>query len=262
MRPGYVAIGLLVGIFGAGGITACGGDDDSPIVPVQTQTAPTDQLDKDGFIDEADQICEEANTTIANLAESTVADPSTVIAEELEVVEGELDQIDSLGAPSEDEATLADFIDGLEQLADNLDKQQLAAERDDTTSLTELQTEETTIQSELTLAAEDYGFKECGQEGEVTTTGTGAGAGGGAGADTGVAPAPVEPAPATPAPVEPAPAPAPARRPRLRPRPHPRAAAPEARRPATRAASVPGVAPPPERRYAACSDHAPYSRAY
>ena len=113
-------------------ITACGGDDDSPIVPVETQTAPTDQLDKDGFIDEADQICEEANTTIANLAESTVADPSTVIAEELEVVEGELDQIDSLGAPSEDEATLADFIDALEKLADNLDKQQLAAERDDT----------------------------------------------------------------------------------------------------------------------------------
>lgn len=223
MRPRYAVIGLLVSIFCAGGITACGGDDDSPIVPVQTQTAPTDQLDKDGFIDEADQICEEANTTIANLAESTVADPSTVIAEELDVVEGELDQIDSLGAPSEDEATLADVVDALEKLADNLDKQQLAAERDDTTSLTELQAEETTIQSELTLAAEDYGFKECGQEGETTTTGTGAGAGagagGGAGAGTGVAPAPVEPAPATPAPVEPAPAPPPAPAPAPAPAP-------------------------------------------
>jgi hypothetical protein len=203
MRPRYLALALLVGAFCAGLIVACGGDDDAPIVPVQTQTAPPDQLDQDAFIDEADSICEEANVAIASLADTSGGDPSAQISEEREIVEGVIDQIDTLGAPSDDEATLDDFIDGLEELADNLDRQELAAERDDATSLAEAQTEEVSIQAELASAAEDYGFRECGQEGEASTdTGTGTEP------DTGVAPvepAPVEPAPVAPAPVEPAP---------------------------------------------------------
>jgi hypothetical protein len=203
-----MAMALLVGAFCAGGVVACGGDDDAPIVPVETQTAPTDQLDQDAFIDEADSICEEANVAIASLADTSGGDPSTQISEEREIVEGVIDQIDTLGAPSEDESTLDDFIDAFEELADNLGKQELAAERDDTTALADAQTEEASIQAEIASAAEDYGFRECGQEGEVTPdTGTDA-----TGGDTGVAPvepAPVEPAPA-PAPAEPAPAPAPA----------------------------------------------------
>jgi hypothetical protein len=208
MRPRNVALALLVGAFSASAIVACGGDDDAPIVPVETQTAPTDQLDQDAFIDEADSICEEANVAIASLADTSAGDPSTQISEEQEIVEGVIDQIDTLGAPSEDESTLDDFIDAFEELADNLGKQELAAERDDATALAEAQTEEASIRAEIASAAEDYGFKECGQEGEATTdTGTDA-----TGGDTGVAPvepAPVEPAPA-PAPAEPAPAPAPA----------------------------------------------------
>jgi hypothetical protein len=204
MRPRNVALAVLVGAFSASGVVACGGDDDAPIVPVETQTAPTDQLDQDAFIDEADSICEEANVAIASLADTSAGDPSTQISEEREIVEGVIDQIDTLGAPSEGESTLDDFIDAFEELADNLDKQELAAERDDATSLGELETEETTIRTEIAAAAEDYGFKECGEEGEATVdAGTGA-----TGGDTGVAPvepAPVEPAPVEPAPTEPAP---------------------------------------------------------
>jgi peptidoglycan DL-endopeptidase CwlO len=203
-----MAMALLVGAFCVGGVVACGGDDDAPIVPVETQTAPTDQLDQDAFIDEADSICEEANVAIASLADTSAGDPSTQISQEREIVEGVIDQIDTLGAPSEDESTLDDFIDAFEELADNLGKQELAAERDDATALADAQTEEASIQAEIASAAEDYGFRECGQEGDVTTdTGTDA-----TGGDTGVAPvepAPAEPAPA-PAPAEPAPAPAPA----------------------------------------------------
>ena len=126
-----MALALLVGAFSASAIVACGGDDDAPIVPVETQTAPTDQLDQDAFIDEADSICEEANVAIASLADTSAGDPSTQISEEQEIVEGVIDQIDTLGAPSEDESTLDDFIDAFEELADNLDKQELAAERDE-----------------------------------------------------------------------------------------------------------------------------------
>src|SRR5918996_802285 len=170
MRPRYVAFALLVGAVCAGAIVACGGDDDAPIVPVQTQTAPVEQLSKDEFIADADSICEEANAAVANIADASAGDPSTQVSEEKEIVEGELDQIQDLGAPSEDETTLNDFIDALEEVVDNLDKQELAAQRDDTASLAELETEETSIHSDLATAAEDYGFKECGQEGEASVS--------------------------------------------------------------------------------------------
>src|SRR5918994_6047321 len=154
MRPRYVVLALLVGVFAALGVVACGGDDDSAITPVPTTTAPSDDAtSQNEFIDEADAICEEANAAIANLADTTGGDPSNQVADEREIVEGMLDQIDSLGTPSKDESTLDDFINALEDLADNLDKQELAAERDDTAGLGELETEEASIRSELATAA-------------------------------------------------------------------------------------------------------------
>lgn len=206
-----MALALLVGAFCAGAVVACG-DDDAPIVTVPTTTAPSGQAtSQSDFIDEADAVCEEANAAIASIGQTSAGDPSTAVSEEKDIVDGMIDQIDSLGTPSEDESTLNDFIDALEELSGNLDKQQLAAERDDTTSLAELETEETSIRTELATAADDYGFKECGQEPGATTD-----TGGGVTPDTGTggaapvepAPAPATPAPA-PAPATPAPAPAP-----------------------------------------------------
>jgi hypothetical protein len=196
MRPRYGVLALLVGAFVALGVVACGGDDDGEIVPVEEQTTPPDELSQEEFIDEADAICEEGNIAIANLADTSAGDPTTALGEERELVGGMLDQLNALGAPGEDESTLDAFVDALEELADNLDKQELAAERGDATSLAELETEETTIRTEIATAAEDYGFKECGQEGEATVdAGTDTGVGDGTGTDSGVAPAPA-PAPA------------------------------------------------------------------
>src|ERR671910_2553367 len=184
MRPGYVALALLVGAFSAGAVVACGGDDDAPIVPATTQTEPSDSAaSKDEFIDEAASICEEANVAIASLADTAAGDSSAQISEERDIVEDMLDQIESLGPPSEDEATLDDFIDALEELAANLDSQELAAERDDASSIAELETEATAIRADLAAAADDYGFKECG--GEATASTAGADTGGGTGGGTG-----------------------------------------------------------------------------
>ena len=66
----------------------------SPCRPRPRQSTSSTRTE---FIDEADQICEEANTTIANLAESTVADPPRS-CRGARCRRGELDQIDSLGA--------------------------------------------------------------------------------------------------------------------------------------------------------------------
>src|ERR671918_787651 len=187
MRPRYGVLALLVGAFVALGVVACGGDDDGEIVPVEEQTTPPDELSQEEFIDEADAICEEGNIAIANLADTSAGDPTTALGE----------------------------------LADNLDKQELAAERGDATSLAELETEETTIRTEIATAAEDYGFKECGQEGEATVdAGTDTGVGAGTGTDSGVAPAPA-PAPAPESAPAPAPVPAPAPEPAPAPAPAP-----------------------------------------
>jgi peptidoglycan DL-endopeptidase CwlO len=212
MRPRYAAIALLLGAFCAGVVVACGGDDDAPITPTVVTTGPSDQAaSKSDFIDEADAVCEEANAAIASLDQTSAGDASTQVSEEKDIVDGVIDQIDSLGAPSEDEATLDDFIDALEELSDMLDKQQLAAERNDTAALSELETEATAVRADVATVAEEYGFKQCGQEGEApTATGTGDT---GAGTVPGGEAAPVEPAPAPAAPATPtvpAPTPAPA----------------------------------------------------
>ena len=199
MRPWYAVLAVLVGALSAGAVVACGGDDAEPIVPVTTQTTESEALSQADFINEIDDVCAEANVAIANLTETSATGTSSQIADEREIVEGELDQIQDLEAPSEDQTTLNDFIDSLEQLLENLESQELAAQREDTAGLAELEAEESTIRGELLSAADEYGFKDCGREGEATTTGTGTGA-------TGTEAAPVTPAPA---PVTPEPAPAP-----------------------------------------------------
>jgi hypothetical protein len=218
----YVALAVVGGALCAAGIVACGGDDDAPIVPVETTTAPVEALSQEEFIKEADAVCEEANAAIANLTQTTATGGASQQAGEREIVEGELDQIQDLGAPNQDETTLNEFIDAREKLVDNLDKQDLAAQRDDTAALAELEAEESTIRGEALAAADEYGFKQCGEEGEATTDTAAGGTAAGSDTGTGVpapapaptapaAPAPTAPAPAAPAPVAPAPAaPAPA----------------------------------------------------
>lgn len=193
---------------------ACGGDDDAPIVPVPSSTGTSGpQLDQDEFVDEADSICQEANAALASLStDTTGAALASTIAEQRDVYDGTIEQIDGLGPPPEDEATLDDFLDGLASVVDALDKQELAAERDETTQVEALSTDVDSALSEAQAAADDFGLKECSQSEDTTATDTGADTG----TDTGAAPAPA-PAP-TPAP---APAPAPAPTPAPAPAPAP-----------------------------------------
>ena len=196
----------LLGVVCAVAIVACGGDDDAPIVPVQTTTTPVEGLDKDEFINQGDAICAEADAAISSVSAETDSDAAVQVSEQRDIVEGMLEQLEGLGAPPEDEETLDDFFTALEEWIDALDKQELAAERDDTASVESLSTEVDAAESEARAAAEDYGFEDCAEGAETTITGTDTGADTGAPAP---APAPAPTAPA-PAPAEPAPAPAPA----------------------------------------------------
>ena len=204
----------LTGLAAAVALAACGGDDDAPIVPVQTTTTPVAELDQDSFIDETNSLCAEANVALASI--STTGEAGTqaaAIAEQSDIYDGLIDDIDALGPPPEDEATLDEYLDALAAVVEALDKQELAAERGEADTVDTVATEVDSAESDARAAADDFGLDDCAEEGDTTVTDNG-GAGTDTGADTGVAPAapaaPTAPAPAAPAPAAPAPAPAPA----------------------------------------------------
>ena len=69
----------LTGLAAAVALAACGGDDDAPIVPVQTTTTPVAELDQDEFVDETDSLCAEANVALASI--STTGEAGTQAAD-------------------------------------------------------------------------------------------------------------------------------------------------------------------------------------
>jgi hypothetical protein len=187
----------IAGVAAAASLAACGGDDDAPIVPVQTTTTPVSQLSQNEFINQADSICEESNAALASLSTSgSGSELASTISEQQDVYSGMADQIDALGPPPEDEETLADYLDALDAVVDTLDKQHLAAERDDTSQVEALSTDVDSAVSDAQQAADDFGLKECAQPGGTSVSDTGTDTGTDTGAATTPAPAPTTTTPA------------------------------------------------------------------
>jgi uncharacterized protein HemX len=187
------ALALALGLGAT--LTACGGDS-SPEQPIdlqveETQTQASESLGKADFIDEADAICEEANSSIATFVEQ--GQGFTGAAEIADIRQGVLQDIRRLEAPPDDRAALDQFLNALEAQVEAGNKIGLAIEREEDTTGFESELEQ--AQTDAEQAATTYGFTECGSE--VTAddaTATGTGTGGDAGA------VPAEPAPVTPAP--------------------------------------------------------------
>jgi hypothetical protein len=203
MRGIYIALVVIPALV----LAACGGDEapEQPINP-PTETSTTADLTKEEFIEEADAICEEANNAIATIAAE--GGGTTEAAEIADLRQGVLDQIDGLGPPEDDRATLDTFLSGLEDQVEAGNKIALAVERADESTIPAYEEELNAAQEQSATAASEYGFEECGTEGEAPATDTGAsGISGGE-----VAPAapsePVEPGTPAPAPT-PAPTPGP-----------------------------------------------------
>jgi hypothetical protein len=204
-RRRLVAVLAIVLVLVLIGVAVAGGGDDESEPPITTVTGASTPgiatpLSKDEFIDQADDICKESAVGIENISAD---DPEQAAQDELSVTEGELDSLRSLAPPEEDQAELDDFFSALEDLVDALDTRALALQRADDEAAAEAETEIATAETDLTAAADAYGFNECGTTGDPgtgTDTSTG-------GTDAGTGAAPVTPAPA---PTAPAPAPAPA----------------------------------------------------
>lgn len=168
-----VLVLVLVVVAIAGG----GGDDEgTPIEPVTGASTPglATPLTKTEFIRQGDDICAETAVAVANI---DTGDTKNQAEQELEFTQSELDQLQSLSPPEEDQATLDDFFSSVQNLIDALDKKFLAADRNDDAALTEASTEIDSAKADVLSAAEDYGFKKCGEAGEPSgnTTDTGGG---------------------------------------------------------------------------------------
>lgn len=187
-----VVTAVAAGTAAALALSACGGDS-SPeqLIEQQTETTAVEGLTKADFIDEADSRCAEANAAIEQLVEN--GEGFTGSDEIADLRQAVLQELKELGPPSEDRATLDQFLTALEQQVEAGQRIALAIERDEDTTEFEAQLEDARADAEA--AAEEYGFKECGSE--ITATDTSGGTTDSSGS------VPVTPAPA------PAPAPAP-----------------------------------------------------
>jgi hypothetical protein len=194
---GLVAVGTLVVIIVAIA-SAGGGDDGEPSAVEGVNGGDESAVSKNQFIREADEICAEANAAIASLSAGAAAeDPELLSQQQYEYTSSELEQLRTLTPPDEDRAALNRFYTALRGQIDVLNAQALAIQRGDDTALADVSTELSAAQAELRAAAADYGFEECGREGEPPTD-----------ADAAVAPTDVAEAPAVgpeaPAETEPA----------------------------------------------------------
>jgi hypothetical protein len=204
-------------------IRSCGGDDEeAPVTPLAgaTGTGGATVLTQNDYADQADAICLEANTSLANVDES---DAAQAASDRSEIITGELQQLQTLPPPDDGENKLDNFLGALEELAAAYADQATAAERGDDAAVAELDTTIDELNSTAARAAENFGMSVCGDPTQTGDTETDADTGGGTADETAVEPtapteeiapapteivpeaAPTEPAPTEPAPTEPAP---------------------------------------------------------
>lgn len=190
MRRGWLISTLALVVGAALAVSACGGDD-SPEVPIIVPTdSTTGSLVKADFIKEADALCRETNAAIGRFVAS--GEGFTASGEIGDLREALAKDIQDLGPPTDDQATLDQFLAALQAQAVAGGKIALANQRGEDT--TQFEAELDAAKTEAATAAQAYGFTECGQEvsavDPTTADGSSSDASSGAGAPVAPAPAP------------------------------------------------------------------------
>jgi hypothetical protein len=194
---------LAIGFAAAALLAGCGNDD--PIEPVSASTSSTEAgtLSQQEFITSADARCAESNAALANLSTDSSAASSTV-SQERSITQGLLTSLQGIGDAEDPDGSLADYYTALKKEVSILKQQEDAIASGDTAGADALDSDLATAKSDASSAADQYGFKECGQEGTAlpesgTTTSSAAPT------TTSAAPATTTAAPTTTTPVTPAP---------------------------------------------------------
>jgi hypothetical protein len=199
-RRRLIALSILAGAFVILVllIRSCGGDDEeTPVAPVAgaTGVGGATALTQAEYIDQADAICLEANTSLASVDDS---EPATAAAEEGQIVAGELEALQTLAAPTEGAGDLDAFLTALQDQVSAYDRYITALERGDDAAAAEIQTRIDEAAAAAQDAAQQFGFEVCGDPEQVSGSGDGGAAGGtDTGTDATAPTAPVTPAPTT-----------------------------------------------------------------
>jgi|SRR5215207_249433 len=184
-RRRLVALSALAGVFIVVVllVRSCGGDDeDSPVSPVAgtTAVAPT-SLSQEDYITQADEICRQTNTAIAEI---DAGDLNEAADEQGADIANQLDQLQTLPAPTDGQDQLDNFLEALQSQVDDYEKRSLAVERGDDAAVAALDAKIDEDEAEAATAAERFGFNACGDLSKVSD--------GGAGADEATATTPTE----------------------------------------------------------------------
>jgi hypothetical protein len=161
-RRAYLSLGgAIAAILVAAG---CGDEESAPVVSVTGASGVSgvdgsQALTKPAFIKQADAICAEANSAIADLGSAT-SDEAVQVSQKLEITRSELESLQALTPPDQDRATLSDFLTALKNEVDALTRASSAAAGGGDTSAADA--EIATAESNAQQAATEYGFRECG----------------------------------------------------------------------------------------------------
>lgn len=191
---GVVGAFVLIVLIVSGG----GGDDEAaPVAAITGATGPqgVEPLAKREYIDQADAICAEANSSLEAI---DTEDLSQQAQSEARTMASQLGNLRDLPPPQRDRNLANGFLRALNDQVRALRDRRLAVERDDGEALVEIDARVAEAEGEAHAAAEEFGFEVCGNP-EATAE---------VGAEAAEPVAPAEPAPVEP-PAEPAPAPAP-----------------------------------------------------
>jgi hypothetical protein len=203
----------LAGVFLATALAAagCGGGSSAPIQTIQGASGASgaggaSALTKSQFVKQADQICSEANAALSSLQSATLSGNAKVQAtQELQIVRSQLDSLQSLTPPNQDQATLKSYVSALSDQVKALMRKRDAADHGADTSSADA--EAANAQSNAQSAARSYGLKDCAKGG-TQNAGTTTTQGGVTTTPVPTTPAPTTTVPTTPTTVAPA-APAP-----------------------------------------------------
>jgi hypothetical protein len=162
LRPSLLVLALL--LLGALGLSACGGGGSSTstdATEASTEEAkPT--LTKEELITQGDEICAEINTAVGSVGASAAA-PSSQSTQVSNLYVNLVSSLEQLGKPSEGGSEYAEVIGAAEDLAQIEGEVKLAAEREDSTGLTEAETKAAQALEQFQLKATAFGFEQCGQ---------------------------------------------------------------------------------------------------
>ena len=146
-------------------ISACGGDS-SPETLITVPTQTTTGLTKTEFIAQADSACGEANAAIEQFA---AAGQGVSEADQIaQLRQGVVDQLNELGPPADEKATLNQFLTAMRAQVAAGQKIALATERGEDTA--EFEAELDAAKGDAETAGSAYGFQECGSQ--ISSSGT------------------------------------------------------------------------------------------